>query len=272
MLSCMVGPRAILLAAALTPVPSHAPPAWQWPLRPPPRVVRGFSPPAHPWEAGHRGVDLAARPGRPVYAAGPGRVGFAGDLAGRGVVTIVHGALRTTYLPVRPAVRAGQTVRAGDRIGVVAAAPGHCGARTCLHWGLLRGFTYLDPLRLLGFGPVRLLPWWPAAPGATATGAEGVGAASPGGLGQTRAGTRPPGPPARAAHTTPTRVATARRGGRETADHRRVSPHRSLAARLTGAAAPAGAGVAGGLIALGMLGAARPSTLGARLRRRIARP
>jgi hypothetical protein len=130
-------------------------------------VVRGFSPPAHPWEAGHRGVDLAARPGLPVYAAGPGRVGYAGDLAGRGVVTIVHGDLRTTYLPVRPAVHTGQTVRAGDRIGVVSAAPGHCPDQACLHWGLLRGAVYLDPLSLLGLGPVRLLPWWPAAPGAT---------------------------------------------------------------------------------------------------------
>jgi hypothetical protein len=134
--------------------------SWQWPLRPPVSVVRPFDPPAHPWEAGHRGVDLAARPGQAVYAAGPGRVGFARDLAGRGVVTVIHGRLRTTYLPVRPSVRAGQVVAAGARIGVVEDVLGHCGSSSCLHWGLREGSTYFDPLTLLGRGPVRLLPWW----------------------------------------------------------------------------------------------------------------
>ena len=105
-------------------------------------------------------MDLATRPGQPVYAAGPGRVGLAGDLAGRGVVTVIHGGLRTTYLPVRPSVRAGRMVTAGARIGVVDDAPGHCGPSSCLHWGLLRGVSYLDPLTLLGLGHVRLLPWW----------------------------------------------------------------------------------------------------------------
>jgi murein DD-endopeptidase MepM/ murein hydrolase activator NlpD len=139
-------------------------PGWQWPLRPPPPVVRAFDPPAHPWEAGHRGVDLATRRGRPVYAAGPGRVGFARDLAGRGVVTVVHGRLRTTYLPVRPSVRPGQRVNAGARIGVVEDVLGHCGQSPCLHWGLRDGLTYLDPLLLVGRAPVRLLPWWQPGP------------------------------------------------------------------------------------------------------------
>lgn len=134
--------------------------SWQWPLRPPVSVLRPFDPPAHPWEPGHRGVDLAARAGQAVYAAGPGRVGFARDLAGRGVVTVLHGRLRTTYLPVRPSVRAGQSVTAGARIGVVEDVLGHCGASPCLHWGLREGMTYFDPLTLVGRGPVRLLPWW----------------------------------------------------------------------------------------------------------------
>jgi murein DD-endopeptidase MepM/ murein hydrolase activator NlpD len=134
--------------------------AWWWPLSPAPRVLRGFEPPAHRWEAGHRGVDLAAAPGRPVYSSGPGRVGFARDLAGRGVVTVIHGTLRTTYLPVDPVVRPGQLVALGSRIGRVEAVPPHDAHTPCLHWGLLRGATYLDPLSLLGLGPVRLLPWW----------------------------------------------------------------------------------------------------------------
>jgi murein DD-endopeptidase MepM/ murein hydrolase activator NlpD len=105
-------------------------------------------------------VDLPARPGQPVYAAGAGRIGYARDLAGRGVVTVIHGGFRTTYLPVRPSVRSGRRVTAGMRIGVVENVLGHCGQTTCLHWGLRQGVTYLDPLLLLGRAPVRLLPWW----------------------------------------------------------------------------------------------------------------
>ncbi|MFC5754112.1 M23 family metallopeptidase [Actinomadura rugatobispora] len=133
--------------------------AWRWPLGPPaPQVVRTFSPPPQPWGPGHRGVDLAARPGQPVYAAGAGRVSYAGHLAGRGVVAITHGALRTTYLPVRPIVQAGHDVRAGSRIGTVEPSA-HCPA-PCLHWGLLRGHAYLDPINLVR-PEVRLLPHWP---------------------------------------------------------------------------------------------------------------
>lgn len=164
-------PVAVAAPAAVRVVPPGAGESqWQWPLRPPPPVLRRFDPPAHPWEPGHRGVDLAAPPGRAVFATGAGRVTFARDLAGRGVITISHGTLRTTYLPVRPAVRTGQTVVAGARIGVVEARPGHCGQESCLHWGLLRDDSYLDPLSLLGLGPVRLLPWWRSSSDAAVTG------------------------------------------------------------------------------------------------------
>jgi murein DD-endopeptidase MepM/ murein hydrolase activator NlpD len=135
--------------------------SWRWPLQARPQVLRGFSPPALPWGPGHRGVDLAARAGQSVYAAGGGLVSYAARLAGRGVIAITHGpTLRTTYLPVRPSVRPGLRVAAGDRIGVVENLPGHCGPRPCLHWGLLRGSVYVDPLSLLRPVQVRLLPVW----------------------------------------------------------------------------------------------------------------
>jgi len=133
-------------------------PGWRWPLADH-IVIRHFDPPAEPWLAGHRGVDLAARPGQEIGAAGPGTITYAGPVGGTGVITVVHqGGLRTTYLPVSPSVRRGQVVEAGDVIGVVARG-GHCPV-TCLHWGLLRGDEYLDPLLLLGIGQVRLLPMW----------------------------------------------------------------------------------------------------------------
>ncbi|WUH96893.1 M23 family metallopeptidase [Spirillospora sp. NBC_00431] len=132
--------------------------AWRWPLGPPvPQVVRTFSPPASPWGPGHRGVDLAARPGQPVYAAGPGRIAYADRLAGRGVVAIDHGALRTTYLPVHPGIDVGRRVASGTRIGTLERGR-HCPA-PCLHWGLLRGSLYLDPLSLVRH-QIRLLPLW----------------------------------------------------------------------------------------------------------------
>ncbi len=120
-------------------------------------VVRGFDPPDQPWLPGHRGVDLLGAVGAEVGAARAGRVVFAGTVAGQGVVVVSHGELRTTYLPVRPLVAVGATVSAGQAIGVL--RPGHaCPGGTCLHWGLKRGDTYLDPLSLLGETEVRLLP------------------------------------------------------------------------------------------------------------------
>ncbi|MGO4258319.1 murein hydrolase activator EnvC family protein [Marmoricola sp. RAF53] len=124
----------------------------------PPRVVARFAPPDTAWTAGHRGVDLLGSPGQQVRAALAGTVTFAGVLAGRGVVVVAHGPRRTTYEPVGAWVRAGDVVGTGQAIGVLAPGPSHCAPRTCLHWGLREGEVYLDPLSLLGGGPVRLLP------------------------------------------------------------------------------------------------------------------
>jgi murein DD-endopeptidase MepM/ murein hydrolase activator NlpD len=129
-----------------------------WPLDPRPVVVRPFDPPDSPWGAGHRGVDLLGRPGAAVRAAAAGRVSYAARLAGRGVVVVDHGALRTTYEPVSATVHAGQQVAEGAVLGRLQLGLSHCFPRACLHWGLLRGESYLDPLTLVGVGPVRLWP------------------------------------------------------------------------------------------------------------------
>jgi murein DD-endopeptidase MepM/ murein hydrolase activator NlpD len=151
-------------SARAQPVPERpaAPPApasYQWPLAAPHPVTRPFQPPPQPWLPGHRGVDLGANPARVVYAAGAGTVAFAGLVAGVAVVSIDHpGGLRTTYEPVTPLVRAGQSVHAGQPIGLLLAGHPGCPVAACLHWGLRRGSTYLDPLALLGYARVRLLP------------------------------------------------------------------------------------------------------------------
>ncbi len=131
---------------------------WRWPLDGVPAVTRPFAAPVHRYAAGHRGADLPGSPGAAVRAAGAGVVSYAGLLAGRGVVVVVHGPLRTTYEPVRAAVDVAARVSAGDVVGVL--EPGHagCPVPACLHWGLRRGDAYLDPVRLVQPGPVRLLP------------------------------------------------------------------------------------------------------------------
>jgi murein DD-endopeptidase MepM/ murein hydrolase activator NlpD len=159
---------AALLALGLhtTAAPARAEPGgarWQWPLAPRPVVTARFDAPPGPYAPGHRGVDLAARVGQEVLAAGAGVVSFAGPVAGRGVVAVIHpDGRRTTYEPVAPLVSAGEPVAAGEVLGRVSAAPGHCLPATCLHWGLRRDETYLDPLSLLGAALVRLLPVWTA--------------------------------------------------------------------------------------------------------------
>ncbi|MFJ8594781.1 peptidoglycan DD-metalloendopeptidase family protein [Streptomyces sp. NPDC093598] len=138
-----------------------------WPVGLRPRVLRGWQPPATAYGPGHRGVDLAAPPGTSVRAVTPGRVSFAGRVAGKGVVSVdLTGTgdppLRTTYEPVTASVEEGEEVEPGEVIGTVDASGSHCTA-TCVHWGLRRDETYLNPLSLLPpwllhRGPSRLLP------------------------------------------------------------------------------------------------------------------
>jgi len=146
-------------------------PVGVWPLEPEPEVVRAFDPPDNPFGAGHRGVDLAGRAGQPVRAALPGTITFAGSLAGRGVVVVSHGPTRTTYEPVTATVGKGDAVAAGGILGVLQTSSSHCFPSACLHWGWIEGETYLDPLRLVGGGPVRLLPLWGTGPAAVVAGA-----------------------------------------------------------------------------------------------------
>lgn len=147
------------LALGITPPATAAPPVRPvWPLQPRPQVVHGFELPAKPWLPGHRGVDLAGTPGQPVLAATAGTITYAGPLAGRGVVTVSTGPRRTTYEPIVPALAVGAAVTPGTLIGHLSAAGSHCRPATCLHWGLIQGKQYLNPLTLVPDRPVRLLP------------------------------------------------------------------------------------------------------------------
>jgi len=153
---------AVTAVTAVTPgtalAPGTAVSRWVWPIEPNHVVVHGFDPPATRWSSGHRGVDIAAAVGTSVLAPTDGQVSFVGMVAGRPVLVLTHaGGLRSTFEPVSTTAAVGQLVRRGEAVGTVAAYPGHCAPASCLHWGVLRGATYLDPLALLA-GRVILLP------------------------------------------------------------------------------------------------------------------
>ena len=149
-------------AQADPPVTATARPpvAYRAPVAGPPQVARRFRAPAQAWSAGHRGLDLWLDVGAPVLSPAAGTVTFAGVVVDRGVVSVLHADGRRTSLePVAAEVAVGQSVAAGSELGTLQDAGAHCGARTCLHWGLREGDQYVDPLAMLpGSGPVVLLP------------------------------------------------------------------------------------------------------------------
>jgi murein DD-endopeptidase MepM/ murein hydrolase activator NlpD len=148
-MACLLLAVAVATAAAAQP--------WTAPLRPL-SVTRAFAAPPNPYAAGHRGVDLAGSVGQTVVAAEAGQVSYAADLAGRDVIAVVHGSLRTTYEPVRATVKRGSLVTRGQEIGTLEAGHPGCPVTACLHWGLLRGQLYLDPMEMLRPAAIRLLP------------------------------------------------------------------------------------------------------------------
>jgi murein DD-endopeptidase MepM/ murein hydrolase activator NlpD len=159
----LLSPALVFAPAPATAVPPPAAtPAvalWSPPMDGGLTVSHPFEPLPHPFAAGHRGTDLRGTPGSQVLAAGDGVVVFAGMVAGRPVVSIDHpGGLRTTYEPVDPSVAAGQQVARGSPLGALTVGHAGCPVQACLHWGLRRGETYLDPLSLLNPPQVRLLP------------------------------------------------------------------------------------------------------------------
>jgi murein DD-endopeptidase MepM/ murein hydrolase activator NlpD len=116
-------------------------------------VVHQFVPPATPYGAGHRGVDLEAGAGEDVHSALSGLVTFSGLVAGRGWVTIRHSNdLESTYGNLDPRfVTAGDRVEAGQVLGRLTSTANH------LDWGVRLKGAYVDPLSLLGRWEIHLV-------------------------------------------------------------------------------------------------------------------
>jgi Membrane proteins related to metalloendopeptidases len=139
-----------------TPVDHDTVPAWRWPVDPAWQVVRPFEAPATRYSAGHRGIDLAAARGSPVYAPADGVVRFAGRVVDRPVVTLEHADdLLSSMEPVAVELPVGTVVHAGEPIGAVASG-GHCDG-SCLHLGVRLHGNYVSPLLYLGGVPRAVL-------------------------------------------------------------------------------------------------------------------
>jgi murein DD-endopeptidase MepM/ murein hydrolase activator NlpD len=99
----------------------------------------------------HRGHDLAAPTGTPVYAPASGKVVLARDTFMNGNLVIVdHGqGVFTLYAHLDSmAVKVGSPVLAGDKLGEVGTTGRSTGPH--LHWGLNVGNVPLDPWLLIG--------------------------------------------------------------------------------------------------------------------------
>jgi len=144
------------LLVALLVVGGHIPAApgapafgtYGWPVHDP--VIRFFEPPATPFSAGHRGIDIAAPFGTPIRAPAAGTVTFAGWIAGAMFMTIDHGdGVRTSYSWLSGfAVSRGATVHDGDVIAYT--GHGHPDVQTPhLHFSARLDGVYVDPLMLV---------------------------------------------------------------------------------------------------------------------------
>lgn len=110
------------------------------------------------WGRMHRGIDLGASYGSPIYAAGAGVVSFAGPQGGYGrLVTIRHdGGWTTAYGHMsRIVVRSGQKVSAGQIIAYVGSAGHSTGPH--LHFEVrTAGGAFINPLPFLRSRGVRI--------------------------------------------------------------------------------------------------------------------
>lgn len=119
-------------------------------------VVAPFVAPPHEYGPGHRGVDLAARPGSALVAPAGGVVAFSGAVADRQVITIDHGGgYVSTLEPVSSGVPAGTEVAAGAPVAKVSVG-GHA-APGSIHFGVRRDGRYVNPLLLVDDVPRAVL-------------------------------------------------------------------------------------------------------------------
>lgn len=124
------------------PIGANAEPSWQWPLSG--RIIRGFE------NGQNKGIDIGARVGDPVYAAGAGDVVYSGrGIQGAGELIILRHSDR--YLSAY-AYNSAMLVQEGDRVTagqqIAEAGVGSTGAPS-LHFEIRVDGKSVDPTGLL---------------------------------------------------------------------------------------------------------------------------
>lgn len=129
----------------------------RWPVLPH-VVTRRFKAPKQVWGPGHRGVDIAAIEDTPLFAPASGFISFAGNVAGKSVVSIRHKSLTLTLEPAQTLLPMGTPVVKGMPIGVVKGVSDHC-TGICVHWGVRKSRKeYRDPQQLASKRKIVLKP------------------------------------------------------------------------------------------------------------------
>lgn len=151
----LIGLAAVLVFLQPTVSAVEYVPEWRPPFdkRHPWKIVQEFHAPSHPRDRGHRGIDLVAPLGTPIYSVGHGVVHFSGVIAGKPTLSINHGMhpklaaqpIRSTYEPVSTHLKIGEAVSAGQFIGYTSTGNSHC-SNKCLHLGIKIGKdSYKNP-------------------------------------------------------------------------------------------------------------------------------
>src|SRR6187397_2487917 len=146
--------RLLLTSAAFLVLVTPANAAWTRPVTG--EVITPYRNGTDPYATGqHRGIDIAAPVGTPVFAAVGGEVRFAGTVGSSGLTIGIRtgDGYDTSYLHLSSlSVKAGARVSAGDRIGAVGTTGTRSATAPHLHFGVRDAGTrhgYHDPLALL---------------------------------------------------------------------------------------------------------------------------
>jgi murein DD-endopeptidase MepM/ murein hydrolase activator NlpD len=138
--------------------------SWNPPLDVPVRLVNQYRQPNSDYSAGHRGVDYLVSHNQAVLAPADGQVWFAGKVAQRPLLSLLHdGGYLTEFEPVCTDLKKGERVFAGQEVArVCKAEPSylkHCPNAICMHFSMRFEGRYLSPLLFIGgLNPSRLLP------------------------------------------------------------------------------------------------------------------
>jgi len=114
-------------------------------------VIRRFDPALCAYCPGHRGVTVDSTQGDEIVAVARGEITFAGQVGGR--MYVVHNIapqVRVTYgavAAIADAIVQGSWVEAGQVLAI---------AQETTYLGVRIGQEYVEPLRFLGLGVVRL--------------------------------------------------------------------------------------------------------------------